>query len=74
MGDKENDFYMEDIYNPDIANENKTLENNLKTYSELNPQLSTIKKVTSSIMTSAKTLKEILNDIKIPYPNKNEIP
>ena len=74
MEDKENDFYEDDIYNLDIPNENKTLENNLKTYSELNPQLSTIKKETTFIMTSAKTLKEMLNDIKIPYPNKNEIP
>ena len=76
MEDKENenDFYIDDRYNPDITNDNKTLVNNLKAYSELNPQLSTIKKDTTLTMTSAKTLKEMLNDIKIPYPNKNEIP
>ena len=74
MEDNENYFYLDDLYNPDIANENKTLVNNLKAYSELNPQLSTIKKDTTLTMTSAKTLKEMLNDIKISYPNKNEIP
>ena len=28
----------------------------------------------SSLMSSLKTFEEILNDIKIPYPNNNEIP
>ena len=69
MEDKKNDnFYMDGIYNQDNINQNNSLENNLKNYSELSGQISTIQN------TSIETIKEIMNDIKIPYPNVDEIP
>ena len=68
MEDKKIDnFYMDDIYNQDNINQNNSLENNLKNYSELSGQISTIQN------TSIETIKEIMNDIKIPYPNVDEI-
>ena len=75
MEDKKNDnFYMDDIYNQDNINQNNSLENNLKNYSELSDQISTIKKSSTIQNTSIETIKEMIKDIKIPYPNVDEIP
>jgi len=64
----------EEFYNIGDSNLNNTFANNLNYYSELNTQLSTIQKDSTDQITFAKTLKDMLNDIKIPYPNKDEIP
>ena len=70
---EEDDIDNEDFY--ELSNNKiNSLETNLNALSELNPQYSTIKNTTTFKMSSEKTLKEMLNDIKIPYPNQNEIP
>ena len=63
--DKEEDFYGQN-------NKDNSLEKELKNYSEIN--LGTINKNTTTQMTSLETFKEMLNDIKVPYPNVDEIP
>ena len=70
---EEDDIDNEDFY--ELSNNKiNSLETNLNALSELNPQYSTIKNTTTFKMSSEKTLKEMLNDIKIPYPNNEEIP
>ena len=63
--DKEEDFYGQN-------NKDNSLEKELKNFSEIN--LGTINKNTTTQMTSLETFKEMLNDIKVPYPNVDEIP
>ena len=60
-------------YNNNLS-KNNSMENNINNYSAINPQISTIKKRTTIPMSGIKTMKEMLDDIKIPYPNKDEIP
>ena len=75
MEDNENDIDIEDLYYQSDRIQNNTFENNLQNYSELNPQYSSIKKKETTFqMNSIKTIKEMLDDIKIPYPNNDEIP
>ncbi len=74
MEDNENTIYEGYFPEPNNENENKTLENILNINSELNQQPSGVKNIMSSLMSSLKTFEELLNDIKIPYPNKDEIP
>ena len=62
---EEDDIDNEDFY--ELSNNKiNLLETNLNALSELNPQYSTIKNTTTFKMSSEKTLKEMLNDIKIP--------
>ena len=70
---RENDFDEENFFNQDNSSHNN-FENNINNYSNLNPQISTIKKKSTIPMSALKTLKDLLNDIKYPYPNKEEIP
>ena len=63
--DKEEDFYGQN-------NKDNSLEKELKNFSEIN--LGSINKNTTTQMTSLETFKEMLNDIKVPYPNIDEIP
>ena len=70
---KENDLDEEDFFNQDNSSHNN-FENNINNYSKLSPQISTIKKESTMPMSALKTLKDLLNDIKYPYPNKEEIP
>ena len=72
--EEEEELDMEDLYEQDIINQNHILETDLNDLSELNLELSTIYKETTFPITSVKSLKEMLNNIKIPYPNNNEIP
>ena len=74
MEDNDNTFYEGYFPEQNNENENKTLENILNMNSELNQQPSSVKNTMSSLMSALKTFEEILNDIKIPYPNNNEIP
>ena len=74
MEDNENTIYEGYFPEQNNENENKTLENILNINSELNQQPSSVKNIMSSLMSSLKTFEELLNDIKIPYPNKDEIP
>ena len=72
--DNDNDIDMNDLYDLNNQNQNNELENNLNALYELEQKLSSIKKNSSFPMSSAKTLTEMLNNIKIPYPCKDEIP
>ena len=74
MEDNENTIYEGYFPEQNNENENNTLENILNMNSELNQQPSSVKNIMSSLMSSLKTFEEILNDIKIPYPDNDEIP
>ena len=56
-------------YNNNLS-QNNSMENNINNYSAINPQISTIKKRTTIPMSGIKTMKEMLDDIKIPYQIK----
>ena len=74
---KENNLDIEDFYiqeNPNSNSNQSNFENNINNYSNMYFQISTIKKKSTKPMSSLKTLKDWLNDIKYPYPNKDEIP
>ena len=73
MADNENTIYEGYFPEPNNENENNILENILNMNSELNQQPSSVENIMSSLMSSLKTFEELLNDIKIPYPNKDEI-
>ena len=74
MEDIENNFYMDEILSQDNTNQNNTLKNEIKNYSELCHQLSTINNYSTNQTASIENIKDMLNDTKIPYPNVNEIP
>ena len=64
----------DDLFNQGEPNEINTLENNINTFIGLNPRISTIKKNTTTRMTSIETILGMLNVTKIPYPDEDEIP
>ena len=68
MGENENEIGLNELYDQNNSNQINALENILNALSELNYQLSSIKLNNTSkfSMTSVKTLKDILIDIKIP--------
>ena len=73
MDNIEFDIDIENFYEQINESENNTFANNLNNLFELNAEFGINKKTTTFTMSSIKTLKEMLNDIKIPYPNKEEI-
>ena len=68
MGENENEIGLNELYDQNNSNQINALENILNALSELNYQLSSIKLNNTSkfSMSSIKTLKDILIDIKIP--------
>ena len=76
---EDNENYIEKVYFQEQSseNENNTFANILNSDYESSQQESSINKIASFPQSSLKTFEEILNDlndIKIPYPNDDEIP
>ena len=74
MENNENGMNAEGFYAINNSNKNNSLENQINKHSESIAQFSSIKKATTVLMTSIRTIINKLTETKIPYPNRDDIP